>query len=205
VNSVRNRVKLTAPEAKAVKFVLLLIAVSAVARWLNRGERVSVEPAMQSTTESFGPAVSRRRAAPPGVLDPNMASLSELDALPGIGPATAKRIVAARPLRDVNDLARAVGRKRALEIAPRLRLRTPVAAPVAALPIDLERLNASQLSLNRATNEELERLSGVGPALARRLIAARDSLHGFRDWSQVDAIPGIGPSLLKKLKDKTSL
>jgi competence ComEA-like helix-hairpin-helix protein len=197
-------VRLTAPEAKAVKFVLLLIGVSAVARWLNRSEPVSVEPAMQSTAESFGPAVSRRPAAP-GLLDPNTASLSELDALPGIGPATAKRIVAARPLRDVNDLARAVGRKRAMEIAPRLVLRTPVAAPVAAMPMQRETFNASQLSLNRATNEELERLSGVGPALARRLVAARDSLHGFRDWSQVDAIPGIGPSLLKKLKEKTSL
>lgn len=197
--------KLTAPEAKAVKFVLLLIALSALARWLNRGEPVSVEQSMQATAEAFRPTASVRRADA-RLLDPNTATLSELDGLPGIGPAMAKRIVAARPLRDVSDLASVVGPKRASELAPRLSLRAPLAAPAAPASIDrAQPYRASTVSLSRASIEELERLPGIGPALARRLIAARDSLRGFRDWSQVDAIPGIGPSLLKKLKDTASL
>jgi competence protein ComEA len=54
--------------------------------------------------------------------------------------------------------------------------------------------------MNHATLEELELLPGIGPSLARRLAAARDSIGGFRSWDQVDAVPGVGPALLRKLK-----
>lgn len=197
--------RLTPPEAKAVKFVLLLIALSALARWLNRGEPVAIEQSMQATAETFAPQ-GRARASAPRKLDPNTATLSELDGLPGVGPATAKRIVAARPLRDLSDLAKVVGQKRAAALAPRLTLRAPLAlSGTAPPPGRVPPSAAAPISLNRASAAELELLPGVGPALAKRLINARDSLHGFSTWSQVDAVPGIGPSLLKKLKDKASL
>jgi competence ComEA-like helix-hairpin-helix protein len=56
------------------------------------------------------------------------------------------------------------------------------------------------MDLNRATAEELERLPGVGPALALRIIARRDSAGPFRTLEQLDSIRGVGPSLLARLK-----
>jgi DNA uptake protein ComE-like DNA-binding protein len=67
------------------------------------------------------------RAAP---LDVNHASEAELARLPGIGPALAARIVAARPFEDVDALRRVRGLRRStLE-----RLRPSVSAGVVAQP-----------------------------------------------------------------------
>ena len=52
-------------------------------------------------------------------VDLNSASVSELDKLPGVNKATAKKIVAGRPYTSVQDLSRAgVSKKKADRIAP---------------------------------------------------------------------------------------
>jgi len=69
-----------------------------------------------------------RRARPPAPAEPidvNRASEPELLRLPGVGPALAARIVAARPFADVDDLQRVRGLRRA--VLERLR---PLLAPL---------------------------------------------------------------------------
>jgi competence protein ComEA len=56
-----------------------------------------------------------------------------------------------------------------------------------------------RLDLNRATALELERLPRVGPVLAGRIVALRDSLGGFRDVAQLEQVRGIGPVMLERL------
>ena len=56
------------------------------------------------------------------------------------------------------------------------------------------------LDLNRATAEELDRLPGVGPVLARRIIEHR-LLHGpFHAVDELLAVRGIGARLLERLR-----
>lgn len=59
--------------------------------------------------------------------------------------------------------------------------------------------SGGRLDLNRATAADLERLPRVGPVLAERIVALRDSLGGFRDVADLDRVRGIGPAMLERL------
>jgi competence protein ComEA len=62
----------------------------------------------------------------------------------------------------------------------------------AAQPVVLgERIN-----LNTATQAQIEGLPGVGPKMAERILQARP----FSSLKDLDAVKGIGPSMLKKLE-----
>ncbi len=69
------------------------------------------------------------------------------------------------------------------------------AAPASPLPPPRPRV-----SVNRATQAELEALPGIGPALAQRIIAGRPYQHA----AELDRVRGIGPKTLKRLSDRLS-
>ena len=57
----------------------------------------------------------------------------------------------------------------------------------------------SVLNVNRATAVELEGLPGIGPALARRIVADREARGPFATVGALDRVPGIGPALVTRL------
>lgn len=58
------------------------------------------------------------------------------------------------------------------------------------------------VSLSSATAADLEALDGVGPALAARIVAWRDSHGGFSSVDQLDEVPGIGPARMEALRPR---
>ena len=56
------------------------------------------------------------------------------------------------------------------------------------------------LDLNRATAEELETLPGIGATKAAAILAARDAQGGFKSLDELEAVRGIGPALMAKLR-----
>lgn len=56
-----------------------------------------------------------------------------------------------------------------------------------------------RLDPNRASEAELDRLPGVGPTLAGRIVAARDEGGGFGSVAELGRVPGIGPATLARL------
>jgi len=61
------------------------------------------------------------------------------------------------------------------------------------------------LDINRATAAELEKLPGIGPALARRIVEWRE-IHGpFRSVEDLLQVPGIGPKTLEGIRDKITV
>ena len=56
-------------------------------------------------------------------------------------------------------------------------------------------LISGRLNLNTATEEQLEALPRVGPALAARLVAGRP----YRSLADLDRVRGIGPAALERL------
>jgi len=53
--------------------------------------------------------------------------------------------------------------------------------------------------INTATQEELETLPGVGPAMAGRIIEFRDANGAFSSLDDLDEVSGIGPAMLENL------
>jgi competence protein ComEC len=53
-----------------------------------------------------------------------------------------------------------------------------------------------RVNLNTATQAELEALPGIGPALARRIIAGRP----YRAVEDLGRVPGIGPATMAKFR-----
>ena len=51
---------------------------------------------------------------------------------------------------------------------------------------------------NTATEADFALVPGVGPSLARELVAARDA--GFLSWQEIDDVPGVGETRLNALK-----
>jgi competence protein ComEA len=62
-----------------------------------------------------------------------------------------------------------------------------------------------RINLNTASATELELLPGIGPAMAQRIIADRDSRGRFRSLNDLDRVSGIGPRTIERLRDKVTL
>ncbi|MEG0468455.1 MAG: helix-hairpin-helix domain-containing protein [Longicatena sp.] len=67
-----------------------------------------------------------------------------------------------------------------------------------------EKASKKLVSINSASLEELDTLSGIGPAVASRIIAYR-TLHPFLTLEQLKEVKGIGDKLYDKLKDDIAL
>jgi competence protein ComEA len=73
------------------------------------------------------------------------------------------------------------------------RPRTPQALPV----VPLGRFN--RVDVDRASALDLQRLPGIGPALAARIVAYRDSNGPFGGMDRLRRVKGIGPATAARL------
>ena len=129
------------------------------------------------------PALARAEKAGTQKVDINSASQKDLEELPGVGPATAKKIIAGRPYAAVADLAKAgVPAKTIAQITPLVTV-GPASAPAPAQPAATSSSAtkstvstappAGPVDINSASQKDLEELPGVGPATAKKIIAGR--------------------------------
>jgi competence ComEA-like helix-hairpin-helix protein len=86
------------------------------------------------------------------------------------------------------QLARVDSAQRAPKRAKKGRA-APAKPPVPAGPVDLD----------RATAAEIETLPGIGPALAARIIAYRDSVGSFGSMDALCEVRGVGPAMSRRL------
>jgi competence ComEA-like helix-hairpin-helix protein len=56
-----------------------------------------------------------------------------------------------------------------------------------------------RLDPNTASEEELDRLPGVGPATAKRIVRLREEKGAFSGVDDLLAVPGIGPVTLARM------
>ncbi len=127
-------------------------------------------------------AVKEKEAAK-GPVDLNSASAEELQTLPGIGEVHARKIIDTRPHKTLADLAGAGVPASTIEKLKPLAEVKPLPAPV---------------DVNADPVDKLETLPGIGPALAREIVAARP-IAGYEDIAK---LKGIGPAKLDALRGR---
>lgn len=65
--------------------------------------------------------------------------------------------------------------------------------------------NSGVININTASKEELDKLTGIGPAMAERIIEYREKNGGFRDVNEIKLVSGIGEKLYEKIKEKIGI
>jgi competence protein ComEA len=114
-------------------------------------------------------------------IDLNSCTLQQLQSLPGVSPDIGARIMAGRPYESFDDLARdSIPLSTIAKIRPLVILGPliPVASPkpnkrVGDTDAPRRAVAAAPLDLNTATSDEIERMLGVRPAMARWIISGR--------------------------------
>lgn len=184
----------------------LIVAGQGVRTWLlNPGDAPGSVSVLQPAGEE---ALGRHRAAsaqagrplrPGEQIDLNSAPASELVRLPRVGPALARRIVSDRetngPYRTLEDLDRVTGVGPAILAEVKGFVIQSGAVQSRAGP-GAPSGSGSVIDLNAATEAELLRLPGIGPAKAQAIVAYRQSRGPFASVEDVVRVPGIGPSTL---------
>lgn len=225
---------MTPMETRSLSWGSVLLLALAILRfgWEARHEMPPPAPGDSSSLSTLLSESRKVRAeeerrskpfAPGEVLDPNRSGEEDLDRLPGIGPATARAIVAYREehggfetTEDLLDVP-GIGPATLTKMKPRLDFTQGV-------PLGLSRApNASRtkpargsgpvgsglpeggvargrVDLNRGSREALESLPGIGPALAGRILESRRTEGPFRTAEDLLRIRGIGPATLARLR-----
>ncbi|HEX5581567.1 MAG TPA: helix-hairpin-helix domain-containing protein, partial [Gemmatimonadaceae bacterium] len=117
-----------------------------------------------------------------------------------VTPAAERALVAQRVA--VERAQERTGAKERKKVAgarsPGARASTSKAEPGRVLP------GGRRVDVDRASAEELETLPRIGPALARRIVADRDSLGPFGSLEELQRVRGIGPALARGLEGRVT-
>ena len=198
--------------ATVAALIIVVVLISAVGVWRHAASRERAQAFAQSSSEGeeseSAPVAAGPSPSAPASAGDNadvVVYVSGAVASPGVLtlPATSRVIDAitaaggARPEADLESINLA----RILVDGEQIRVgvvgESPPPASSAAGPTAG---TGTCVRLATATEDELQTLPGIGPALATRIISYRSTHPRLTSVEELDDVPGIGPSLIEKIR-----
>ncbi|MEO0605364.1 MAG: helix-hairpin-helix domain-containing protein [Myxococcota bacterium] len=149
------------------------------------------------------------------LLDVNAATVAQLDALPGIGPAKARALVVWReevgPCKAVADLGRVPGWGAATLAGLRSRvtcgpgITEDEGVPGAIEELDGPALHTERVDINSAGPYRLTELPGISLSRAQDIVAHREAAGPFESCAALADLPGIGRATVEVLEDRCAV
>jgi competence protein ComEA len=187
---------LVTPPALAInpifKIVIAVVIVTAGLVWLNRPSSVAVP---EVASPGIPIATNSQAAVSPQGFDQIVVDVKGDVLTPGLvtlpaGSRVADAIAAAGGVIPTADVT-------SLNLAERLSDGQMIFIGNAQ-SMDLS--SDPRVNLNLATQADLDTLPGVGPVMAGRIIAWRESNQRFHSIEELQEVPGIGPKVFANLK-----
>jgi competence protein ComEA len=113
------------------------------------------------------------KAIAAATVDLNTATMAQLEGLPGIGPAMAKKIIAGRPYKSVDDLANAGLPAKTVNKISALVSVAGDETPTKTVKGGAADTKTGLVDLNTATKAQLMELPGIADAYAKKIMAGR--------------------------------
>jgi competence protein ComEA len=160
-----------------------------------------------------------QQKAAAGIVDINTADEKTLEALPGIGKATAKAIIAGRPYKSVDDLKKVKGMsdKKIKALAGKISASGSTASAATAAATQkvaaaektatdkatktASKAPAAIVDINTADAKTLEALPGVGKVTANAIIAGRP----YKSIDDLKKVKGMSDKKIQAIKDKVTV
>ena len=170
-----------------------------------KSERRDSPPLPQNSPQVVRvPGVAGIRTSNSGLIDINHADLQELQRINGVGPAIAQIIIDYRNqhglFSSVEDLlkVRGIGSAKLNQIRNQVTVNggSSYTSPKAA------QQSSGLIDINRADLQELQRINGVGPAIAQRIIDYRKAHGSFSRVEDLLNVRGIGSAKLNQIRSQ---
>lgn len=137
----------------------------------------------------------------------NRADTRQLRRLPGLGPVLARRVVRTRRRRGPFPALKALERVPGIGSATveRLRPRARVMGTDTSATFARRSDVPAPVPLNTADSAELQKLPGIGPVLAGRILRQRERRGSYERVKDLTAVRGIGPVTVRRLESRVRL
>jgi competence protein ComEA len=138
----------------------------------------------------------------PAPVNVNTADLTTLETLPGVGPATAQKIIDGRPYKNASDLAKVPGLSNAKVDAMKdqITFKGSKSKSSSADTTNTTKKTSSsgKVNVNTADLTTLETLPGVGATTAQRIIDGRP----YHSAADLEKVQGLSKSKVEAMQDQ---